>query len=355
MRTQLRTPPRTAALLAPLTERLAAMSAPCPMHPSVHRIEAALIEWSRLTGLEVDRAAALHRVAGRALARCDTGAAALFARWLAWARRFREESDAYAGVLMVAEGAEPGPRPVERAFAGLWRESAAGMGPEWRERFLAGLTAQRAALLDAAPPASRHSPASPPPPPASRHSPASPPPAPPSAPPLPLWTADRSARGRAVSGPYLFDLVEPCLGVEVPARVAADRRWRALVEAGGDVVAWCGDFTAGHRTAGHRTTGHRGEAAAERIVERLVARMEELWTAAWTVPVLVERHGLGPAAGRDVTRVACAFLTVSRAHLEHLLDSCRTPAASLAPAVQEARTRDVQEAQTRESPTGVRR
>jgi hypothetical protein len=302
MRTELRTPPRTSALLAPLTERLAAMSAPCPMHPSVHRIEAALIEWSRLAGLEVDRAAALHRVAGRAFARCDTGAATLFARWLAWTRRFREESDAYAGVLMAAEGADPGPRPVERAFAELWRESAAGMSREWRERFLAGLTAQRAALLDAAPPG-----------------------------PLP-------ARGRAVSGPHLFDLVEPCLGVEVPAPVAADRRWRALVEASGDVVAWCGDVAAGHGTA-----RHGDEAAAERIVERLVARTEELWTAARTVPVLVERHGLGLAAGRDVTRVACAFLTVSRAHLEHLLESCRPPAAP------------AQEAQTSESPTGVRR
>ncbi|WP_189234774.1 terpene synthase family protein [Planomonospora parontospora] len=314
MYTELRTPPRAAALLAPLTERLAAMSAPCPMHPSVHRIEAALIEWSRLTGLEVDRAAALHRVAGRAFARCDTGAATLFARWLAWARRFREESDAYAGVLMVAEGAEPGPRPVERAFAGLWRESAAGMGREWHERFLAGLTAQRAALLDTAPPASRPAPA----PPAPRAGPASAPPAPRAATPLPAWTPDRPARSRTLSGPYLFDLVEPCLGVEVPAPVAADRRWRALTEASGDVVAWCGDLAAGHRTA-----GPGGEAAAERIVERLVVRMEELWTAAWAVPVLAERHGLGLAAGRDVTRVACAFLTVSRAHLEHLLESCR--------------------------------
>ncbi|MBG0816219.1 terpene synthase family protein [Planomonospora sp. ID82291] len=354
MRTELRTPPRTAALLAPLTERLAALSAPCPMHPSVHRIEAALIEWSRLAGLEVDRAAALHRVAGRAFARCDVGAATLFARWLAWARRFREESDAYTGVLMAAEGADPGPRPVERAFAGLWRESAAGMSREWRERFLAGLTAQRAALLDAA--------SSAPPP----------------------------TRSRAVSGPYLFDLAEPCLGVEVPAPVAADRRWRALVEASGDVVTWCDDLAAGHRTAGHghgtatghrtaghghghgtatghrtaghghghgtatatghRTAGHgghdgRGDEAA-RVVERLVARTEELWTAALTVPVLVERHGLGLAAGRDVTRVACAFLTVSRAHLEHLRESgpaAADPAAS------------AQEAQTSESPTGVRR
>ncbi|WP_449065005.1 terpene synthase family protein, partial [Planomonospora algeriensis] len=157
--------------------------------------------------------------------------------------------------------------------------------------------------------------------------------------PLPARTADRPAWGRAVCGPYLFDLVEPCLGVEVPAPVVADRRWRALVEASGDVVAWSGDVAA----------GHGDEAAAEPIVERLVARMEELWTAAWAVPVLVERHGLGLAAGRDVTRVACAFLTVSRAHLEQLLESGLAPASSV------REVPEVQEAQTRESPTGVRR
>ncbi|GAA3146335.1 hypothetical protein GCM10010466_41700 [Planomonospora alba] len=324
MRTELHTSSRAAALLVPLTERLAAMSAPCPMHPSVHRIEAALLAWSRGLGLEVDRGAGVHRLAGRAMARCDTGAATLFARWLAWLLRFREESDAYAGVLAVAEGCEPGPRTVERAFASLWRESAPGMSEQWRERFLAHLTSQRAALLDAGP----------------------------------------AARDRAACGPCLFDVVEPCLGVEVPGGLPADREWRALDEAACDVVAWCdglaaregrtaapspggppgargtGARGAGARGAGARTPrtreagppgaetrGIEGQEVEAWEVERLVARMEELWTAARTVPVLVERHGLGLAAGRDVTRVACAFLTVSRAHLERLLEGAgRLPA-----------------------------
>ncbi|MFC4059701.1 hypothetical protein ACFOWE_15460 [Planomonospora corallina] len=329
MRTELHTPPGADAPLAPLTERLAAMSAPCPMHPSVHRIEAALLEWSRRLGLEVDRGAGVHRVAGRAMARCDTGAAALFARWLAWLLRFREESDAYAGVLAVAEGCEPGPRTVERAFASLWRECSPGMSRQWRERFLAHLTAQRAALLDTgrtrgatargAVPAARSSSGlragSRPdlragPPPGSS---------------VPVRPRDRTA-----CGPCLFDVVEPCLGVEVPARLAGDRRWLALTEAAGDVAAWCDGLASGY-----------GRAPAEEV-ERLVVRMEELWTAARAVPVLVERHGLGLATGRDVTRVACVFLTLSRAHLERLLET----------RPQEARA---QEAQTRESPTGVRR
>ncbi|WP_189243769.1 hypothetical protein [Planobispora rosea] len=298
--------------LAPLTERLAAMTAPCPMHPSVHRIEAAVITWSRELGLEAVPGADAHRLAGRALAGCDAPSATLFARWLVWAGRFREEPAARAGVLAVAGGGDPGPHVVERAFADLWRVSAPGMSEGWRERFRSGLAAQHTALpapRDAVPPAPRR-------------------PAPPV---LPDAALSGAGRDRTGFGTYLLDLVEPCLGVEVPVSVAGSPQWRAVTEASGDVAAWCDLLAAG------RVPAAAGERTPDGVVERIVTRMEELWTAARAVPALVERRGLDFAASAEVTRVTCAFLTVSRAYLERLL---------------EAGTRYA--AQTRESPTGVR-
>ncbi|MEV7009356.1 terpene synthase family protein [Streptosporangium sp. NPDC051022] len=283
-----------AALRTPLGERLgerlAAMSVPCPMHPSVHRIEAAVIDWARGTGLDTDPAAGVHLLAGRAFARYDTGVATLFARWLTWLSRLRGEPSAFEGVLAIAGGGEPGPAPLERAFADLWRACAPAMSDGWRERFTAGLVAQRAAL-----PGARVS-----------------------------SGEDRPAPGGAGFGRHLFDLVEPCVGVEVPARIQESPQWRSAAEASGDVVAWCDDLAAGGgRGTAVSAPPDGGEAAAEWVADRVVARMEELWNAARALPLLVERCDLGFAASRDVIRVACAFLTIPRAYLEGLLESPR--------------------------------
>ncbi|MDP9861634.1 MULTISPECIES: terpene synthase family protein [Streptosporangium] len=290
MRTGLDRPSGGATLPVPLTERLAAMAAPCPMHPSTYQIEAAVLDWSRRVGLDTEPGAGAHLLAGRAFARYGMGTATLFARWLTWTSRFREEPSALAGVLTVAGGGEPGP-PLERAFADLWRICAPGMGDEWRARFLAGLTAQHAALLDTRTPPVEEYP----------------------------------ALGRARSGQCLFDLVEPCMGVEVPAPVRESAQWRAVVEASGDVTAWCDDLAAGsgYVAAASASLGLCGAAAEQWVVDRVVDRMEELWAAARAVPVVVERHGLGFADSREVVQVACAFLTIPRAYLELLLESPR--------------------------------
>ena len=46
---------------------------------------------------------------------------------------------------------------------------------------------------------------------------------------------------RGTVGPYLYDLVEPCLRVEVPAWVHGCEPWQQLVDACTDVTAWCND------------------------------------------------------------------------------------------------------------------
>ncbi|GAA3119062.1 terpene synthase family protein [Streptosporangium carneum] len=340
MRTQLHAPRGGTPLGERLGERLAAMSAPCPMHPSVHRIEAAVIDWARRTGLEADPTAGVHLLAGRAFARHDTGTATTFACWLTWLSRLRDEPSALAGVLAVAGGGEPGPAPVERAFADLWRACAPAMSDGWRERFVAGLAAGTAGLAPghAKPPGTgtagttrttgttgaRTA--------GTNRADAG------TAGTRTAGTAsaeERPARSGAGLGRRLSDLVEPCVGIEVPAQVGESPRWRSMVEASGDVVTWCDDLATGGGYAaaasallgGGGVPGRAGEAGAGTTVgwaaDRVADRMEELWASARALPVLVERCGLDFAASREVIQVACAFLTIPRAYLEGLLESPR--------------------------------
>ncbi|MGC5011200.1 terpene synthase family protein [Streptosporangium sp. DT93] len=287
--TEVHRSPRAAgreAVSAGLTERLAALTMPCPVHPSSHLVEAATAEWAHAMGLEPDPDAPW--LAGRAFARCETRAVTLLARWLTLAARLRESPGAIGGLLAVAGGAEPGPEPLERAFSGLWRSCAPGMGDAWRARFTAALAAQREALLATGTPAAEEYP--------------------------PL--------GRDAFGRYLFDLVEPCRETEVPEAVASSRQWRALAEAAADVAAWCVDAEGGRgyvSAAGALLERSTAGTAEEWVIDRLAVRMEELWAAARAVPALTERHGLGFGASREVTGVACAFLTVPRAYLEWLM------------------------------------
>lgn len=298
---------------------------PCPVHPSIHLVEAATAGWARAAGLDPDPAAS--RLAGRAFARCETGAVTALARWLTWMSCLRRAPEALAPVLAVAGGGEPGPVPLERAFSGLWTACAPGMSGAWRERFTAGLAAQREAIISRGTP----TPLSPgTPPPRSRETPA------PLSPRTPMTgspetpvTGDHSERGARTEsygdafGRYLFDLVEPCLGVEVPAPVWRSPQWRALVEASGDVAAWCEEAVAGRGHEGTISLERSNPEAEEGKIDRVATRVEELWTAARAIPALTERHDLGFAASREVTRVACAFLTIPRAYLERLLETPR--------------------------------
>ncbi|GAA3408694.1 hypothetical protein GCM10018952_06740 [Streptosporangium vulgare] len=319
---------------------------PCPVHPSIHLVEAAVADWARAAGLDPDPAAS--RLAGRAFARCETGEVTALARWLTWMSRLRRTPEALTPVLAVAEGGEPGPAPLERAFSGLWTACAPGMSGAWRERFTAGLAAQREALLPRGTPTALP-PVTPPPfSPGTSLSPGAPPPRPretpadlspgaspgggsgtPSAGPTSAGTPSAGDPGDHTEpygdafGRYLFDLVEPCLGVEVPAPVRRSPRWRALVEASGDVAAWCEEAVAGHGHEGTIFLERSNPEAEEGKIDRVATRVEELWTAARAIPALTERHGLGFAASREVTRVACAFLTIPRAYLERLLETPR--------------------------------
>ncbi|MEV7009358.1 terpene synthase family protein [Streptosporangium sp. NPDC051022] len=356
-----------AALLLPLVDRITVMAAPCRMHASIDRITASLAEWTREVGLDTPSSAGFDRMAGRAFAGSGADSTLLFAKWLTWLFHFDDEWDEKpagraAGIveatftrlarhtaetgrdttetdqdtaetdrdtaetkgavpLRSPGGAAPWPAgfspfpplqarsatPVEVAFRNLWEETAPRMSARWRERFTRGLAAQGAACRTEA--ENRC---------AGRV---------PSA-------AEYPALRRGTAGPYLFDLVEPCLGVEVPAGLRESPTWRTLVDACNDVTAWCNDVASHHKeqangdmhnyvTVAAHAFGLSNTDAVAWVNDRIAERAEDLRAAARRLPGLFDRFGLSPVQARNASKVACAFLAAPRAQLEWLLESSR--------------------------------
>ncbi|GHH63031.1 hypothetical protein GCM10017673_03220 [Streptosporangium violaceochromogenes] len=378
-----RAPSVAAVLLLPLIDRVPVMAAPCRMHTSLDRISVSLAAWTREVGFDTPSAAGFDRMAGRAFAGFGLDAAVLFAKWLTWLFHFDDEWDEgpagrAAGIVeatfarlehhvarapagppsrgplarspvrvppeapKTAEAARtrewgdgiasrsralrPGPlhrlpakerdgraagTPAEAAFRDLWEATAPRMSPRWRERFAAGLAAQKAACRTEA--ENRC---------AGR---------------VPRVTEYPALR-RGTAGPYLFDLVEPCLGVEVPVELRESPTWQTLMDACNDVTAWCNDV-ASHRkerangdvhnyvTVAAHASGLSDIDAVVWVNDRIAERAEDLRAAARRLPRLFDEFGLSPVEARDASKVACAFLTAPRAQLEWLLESSRYGAA----------------------------
>lgn len=292
-----------ALALLPLTERVPALARPCRMHPSVYAIEAAVIDWARRTGLRADPGVGYHRMAGRAFAEFDAAAAALFAQWLTWLFHLDDELDERGGPLEVFQGLLAGAasHPLEAAFADLWRVTSARMSDRWRARFAVNLRRQHEACrAEADNRASGRMPA----------------------------IEEYPVLRRGTVGPYLFDLVEPCLRVEVPDWVHECESWQELVDACSDVTAWCNDVASRpkERDDAHnlvvlagRQLGLAERDAVAWVLDRIARRCQDMRRAARRLPL----HDLPPAAARDVSKVACAYLAAPRAHLDWLLESAR--------------------------------
>ncbi|MFJ2029163.1 terpene synthase family protein [Streptosporangium sp. NPDC087985] len=334
-----RTPTVAAMLLLPLVDRIPAMAAPCRMHPSIDRIEVALAEWAREAGLEPPEGAGFERMAGRAFAGFGVDSALLFAKWLTWLFHFDDEWDekpaghaaeiveaTFArlgrlacavpplarGVIPLREKDIPpvraaGGTPVEAAFQDLWRLTAGRMSTHWRERFARGLREQGAACRAEAD---------------NRRNGRVP------------SAGEYPALRRGTAGPYLFDLVEPCLGVEVPPALRESPTWQTLVDACNDVTAWCNDVASypkerangdvhNYVTVAAVAFGLSDADAVGWVNDRIAERAEDLRTAAMRLPEMFDRFGLRAAQARDLSKVACAFLSAPKAQLEWLLESSR--------------------------------
>ncbi len=292
-----------AEALLPLTDRVPAMGVPCRMHPAVYAIEAAVIDWARRTGMQADPGVGFHRIAGRVFAEFDAAAAALFAQWLTWLFNLDDELDEGARPLNLFQGILAGAcgHPIEAAFADLWRVTSARMSDQWRARFAFNLRRQHDACRDEA---------------ANRATGRIP------------TLAEYPALRRGTVGPYLFDLVEPCLRVEVPAWLQGSESWRELVDACIDATAWCNDITSRAKErddqhnlvviAMHELRMDQREAVAW-VLDRIVERCHDMHRAAKRIPL----EALTPQQSRDVSKVACAYLAAPRAHLDWLLESNR--------------------------------
>ncbi|WP_326821224.1 terpene synthase family protein [Streptosporangium sp. NBC_01756] len=316
-------PPTAAALLLPLVGRIPAMAAPCRMHPAVERIELSLAGWAREVGLEPPEGARFERMAGRAFAGFGVDAALLFAKWLTWLFHFDDEWDekpaghateiveaTFARLGRLAGAVPPrtaGGTPVEVAFQDLWRLTAGRMSTHWRERFARGLREQGAACRTEA---------------ENRRTGRVP------------SVGEYPALRRGTAGPYLFDLVEPCLGVEVPPALRESPTWRTLVDACNDVTAWCNDVASYPKERAHGdvhnyvtvaadTFGFADADAVAWVNDRIAERAGDLRAAAIRLPEMFDRFGIPAAQARDLSKVACAFLAAPRAQLEWLLESSR--------------------------------
>lgn len=292
-----------ALALLPLVERVPAMGAPCRMHPAVYAIEAAVIDWARRTGLRADAGVGFHRMAGRAFAEFDAAAAALFAQWLTWLFHLDDELDEGSCTLDIFGGMLQGAsrHPLEAAFADLWRVTSARMSDHWRARFAVNLRRQADACRTEADNRA-----------AGR---------------MPTLEEYPALR-RGTVGPYLYDLVEPCLRVEVPAWMVECEPWRELVDACNDVTAWCNDVASRPKERGDvhnlvvlavRQLGLGEREAVAWVLDRIVGRCQDMNRAARRLPL----DDLPPKAARDVSKVACAYLAAPRAHLDWLLETSR--------------------------------
>ncbi|GAA0967823.1 terpene synthase family protein [Actinocorallia libanotica] len=319
----------TSELLLPLTWRVPSLAAPCEVHRDLWTIGEEANSWARSRGLVVGDAdtsrlgrGRFERLACRIFPDAAAERVLLFSRWLLWLFAFDDlrdetpfggsatEVDALYEELArtVRRGApRAGAGPLEATLAELWRESAEGMGGDWRRRFRIHLGWHRQGCADEA--VGRR----------TRELPA---------------LADYPRLRRRTNGPFMADLVEPVLGVEVPDEVVRTRSWQRLCEGVNDVTAWCNDVASyPHESGLGASCNYVALAVRELEVEPLaaiawvgerieegLARMAEAAEAlereaAWRDRDASEREGAG--------RVVRALLGVPRAQLDWMVESGR--------------------------------
>ncbi|MFC7720521.1 terpene synthase family protein [Nonomuraea recticatena] len=141
---------------------------------------------------------------------------------------------------------------------------------------------------------------------------------------------DRGVPGAAqgTAGPYLYDLVEPCLGVEVPPELHEGEPWQALVESCADVSAWCNDVASLDKERGDAHNfvviaaselGLSEPEALDWVLDRIAGRCADMRAAARRLPL----DTLPVKVARDVSKVACAYLTAPRAHIDWITETER--------------------------------
>ncbi|WP_199487128.1 terpene synthase family protein [Actinomadura logoneensis] len=315
--------------LLSLTDRVASLAAPSTMHPGAWPLAGRQDAWSRAHGLVVGDPdtsplgrARCDRLAARLLPSADLDRVELLGQWLTWTFALDDMLDRpplatsatavcelYDDLLRAVRrgGPRPGARPLESTLGDLWQRTSAGMSAGWRRRFLAHLAAHRTACAGEA--VNRRTGQVPAP---ERY----------------------PAARRAACGPHLFDLVEPALGVELPALVVDLPAWTALTEATADLLAWCNDLASCRRERADgdvhdlvavlaAADGCGQEQAVRRAVDQIARRAADVPAAALALADGLDRLAASPAERTSVRRVAAVLLAAPRAHLDWLVESGR--------------------------------
>ncbi|GAA0592243.1 terpene synthase family protein [Actinomadura livida] len=326
------------SLLFSMSDRVPALATPSAMHPESWQLRAQVEAWARGRGLvlgDPDTSplgrARCERLAARVFPAADADSVDLFARWLTWTLALDDTMDhpplsdsgsavhaLYDDLLraMRRGHARPGARPLEGALVELWHTTSKSMSRDWRRRFMLHLEAHRDGCAKES--VNRR----------IRHVPTE---------------AEYAPLRRRACGPFLYDLIEPVLGVELPARLLRTPRWSTLADGVADVVAWSNDLASHDLEAARgdahdmpavlaRARGLDAEQAAAAVADRIADRLEEAWTAARRLPEMLDRLELTVAQRSAAAQVVKALLATPRAHLDWLAESGRyAPAADPAP------------------------
>ncbi|WP_192809868.1 terpene synthase family protein [Actinomadura rudentiformis] len=318
-----------AFLLLSLTDRVAALAAPSVMHPHAWPLGERVGAWARNRGLvlgDPDTSplgrGRFERLAARIFPTSELERVELFARWLTWSFALDDTFDdtptgasatavhgLYDDLLkaMRRGHAKPGARPLEATVVELWQATTGGMTRDWRRRFLLHMEEHRTGCADEA---------------VGRRVGGT-----------PAQDAYPALRRRAAA-PFLYDLIEPVLGVELPPLLLATPVWKTLIDGTADVLAWCNDIASYAKEAAHGDVhnqimvlkaahGFEPAQAAGWILDRIVHRVLDVQEAARTMgdslgPLRLPQEARGAAA-----QVVRALLDAPRAYLDWLAESGR--------------------------------
>ncbi|WP_285694720.1 terpene synthase family protein [Actinomadura sp. NBRC 104412] len=316
-----------ASLLLSLGERAPALAAPSAMRPDAWRLGERVDAWARGRGLvlgDPDTSplgrARCERLAARLFPAADAASVELFARWLTWTfaldDALGEASGSATSVHAVYDDllravrrgqAGSGARPLESALVELWRATSGRMTRDWRRRFLSHLEEHREGCSQQA--VHRR----------TRH--------------MPDPEAYPELRRRAAA-PFLFDLVEPVLGVELPHRLLALPAWQAMREDITDLITWSNDIASYPRESAagdpHNHVSVLASAygldpaeSAAMVADRIAIRADQVRFASRALVRTIARLGLTEGELDAAHQVLRVLLDAPRAHIDWLAESGR--------------------------------
>ncbi|GAA2577484.1 terpene synthase family protein [Actinomadura fulvescens] len=316
-------------LLLSLTDRVAALAAPSVMHPHAWPLGERVAAWARSRGLvlgDPDTSplgrGRFERLAARIFPAGELDRVELFARWLTWTFAVDDTFDdtpvgssatavhsLYDDLLkaMRRGHARPGARPLEATVVELWQATTSGMSRDWRRRFLLHMEEHRTGCADEA---------------VGRRVGGTPGP-----------ETYPSLRRRA-AGPFLYDLIEPVLGVELPPRLLYTPAWTTLIEATADVLAWCNDIASYAKEAARGDVHNQitvleaahafaPARAAGWIQEHIAERMVDVQSAARSMGDALDMLRIPQEERGAVAQVVRTLMDAPRAHLDWLAESGR--------------------------------